>query len=142
MADPILETVSTWATNAQTNVSHAFSSLGPQDLIRLIVIIGGYALLRPYLIQIGSRFQADDHEREVDLDTLKTPASTKSLQSQVQVPEDSDDDADQTVAASWGRGARRRQREMIRNVLEAEERRKEEEQAHDSDEEIQEFLTE
>jgi hypothetical protein len=142
MADPIFETVSTWASNAQNSISSTFSSLGLQDLVRLIVVIGGYALLRPYLMQIGAKFQAEDHERAVDLDDLKGPASTKSLQSQVEVPEDSDEEADQVDSAKWGRGARRRQREMIRNVLEAEEKRREEEQANDEDEDIQEFLME
>lgn len=123
-----------------------------QDYLRLVIIVGGYALLRPYLIQLGGKFQAKDHERELSEHETSSMAamSPNSLRGQVTVPEDTDDDEEenedgehsgreQSRDADWGRRARRRQREMIRKMLEAEERARAEE-GDDSDKEIEEFL--
>ncbi|KAI9857172.1 MAG: hypothetical protein M1824_004973 [Vezdaea acicularis] len=141
MADTVLDTLQTLAGNAKRNIDASVSHLGAQDYIRIVIIIGAYALLRPYLIKLGARFQAKDHEREVDLAEFESedPAKQKSLRSQVEVPSDSEDE-DDGKGPKWGRGARRRQRAMIRKLLEEDERRKQEEADADSDKDIEDLL--
>jgi Protein trafficking PGA2 len=143
MAD-LLNYVRLWADNFQRNVSEAFYNMTPEKYIRLIVIIGAYALLRPYLMKLGSKFQTKEHEKEVDPDEMAAAAaiSPNSLRGQVQVPEDSDEDEaeGQVTGADWGKKARRRQRQMVRRVLEAEEKLRREQQEDDEDKDIEEFL--
>ncbi|KAI9840720.1 MAG: hypothetical protein M1837_001343 [Sclerophora amabilis] len=166
MAEQTLDQLSSWASHTQHNVRRTISNLTLHDYIRLIIILGGYCLLRPYLLQLSAKFQAKDHERELDPDEMSSMAavsSPNSLRSQVTVPEDSDDDDDDDdddndgdagdgrggggarsivrTGADWGRTARRKQRRMIRQILEADERLKAAEaEADESDKDIEEFL--
>lgn len=156
MSNLLINLLQTWAHNLQHNVSESVSQLTIRQYLRLVVIVGAYALLRPYLIRLGGRFQAKDHERELDLSEVAMPSSSRpahgsdSLRSQVAVPEDSDED-DEDVSGEeqkgartvmqWGRSARRRQRQMVRRILEEEERRRAAEDEADSDKEIDEYLT-
>lgn len=131
----------TWAGNLQRNVEESVSKMTLYDYIRVIIVLGGYCLLRPYLLQLAGRFQAKDHERELDPDEMSSAAavSPNSLRGQVEVPEDSDEE-EAITGTDWGRTARRRQRRLIRKILEAEEKLKAEEAELDSDKEIEEFL--
>ena len=71
-----------------------------------------------------------------------------SLRGQVSVPDDSSDEDEgegeegkrRASGLDWGKKARRRQRGLIRSILEAEERLKREAEEADSDKEIEEFL--
>lgn len=135
-----------WAGNFQHNLTETVTKMAWHDYIRIVIVIGGYCLLRPYLILLGGKFQAKDHERELNEDEMSSAAamSPNSLRGQVQVPEDSDDedggDGAGTTGTDWGRSARRRQRQLIRKILEAEEKLKAEEEEADSDKDIEEFL--
>ncbi|KAI9703798.1 MAG: hypothetical protein M1836_007568 [Candelina mexicana] len=133
----------TWASNAHHNLITATSRLSIHDYIRLVTIIGAYCLLRPYLMKLGARFQAKDHEREIDMDQVSSSAkiSPNSLRGQVQVPEDSEsEDEGRGSGMGWGKKARRRQRMVLRKILDEEERVRREEEETESDREIQEFL--
>lgn len=110
-----------------------------------MAIVCGYCLLRPYLVKLGGRFQASDHDRELDeTDETVSPAaiSPNSLRGQIDVTNnsDSEDGTQGDTNTSWGKGARRRQRKMIKEIVEAEEKRRAEEEMADSDKEIEEFL--
>ncbi|KAI9809763.1 MAG: hypothetical protein M1825_000196 [Sarcosagium campestre] len=147
-----ITTFQIWADNARNNLGNTVRSLTPVDYIRLVAIVGGYALLRPYLIRLGGRFQAKDHEREI-VDSQGLLASggegdggsqgKAGLNGQVGVPEDTDDEDDDDPAhtTNWGRTARRRQRKMIKKILEAEETKLRKEQEDEEDKDIEEFLT-
>lgn len=124
-------------------------NLTPKDYIRLLAIVGGYCLLRPYLVKFGGRFQASDHEREIeDTEILSAGGDNKGIISpnvlRGQIPEDTDEDDEEEEGdkgvVSWGRKARRRQRGLVRKIVEAEENRRREEDEADSDKEIEEFL--
>jgi len=142
----LMDNMHVWAANFQYNLTKTVTKMKWIDYIHIVIVIGGYCLLRPYLIQLGGRFQAKDHERELDEDEMSSAAavSPNSLRGQVQVPEDSDDEDGEEVGGTtgmdWGRNARRRQRQMIRKILEAEEKLKAEEAEADSDKDIEEFL--
>lgn len=131
----------------RTQAAQSTRNLTPKDYIRLLAIVGGYCLLRPYLVKLGGRFQASDHEREID-DSEVLSSGDKAIISpnllRGQIPEDSDEEeeeeGDKKGVVSWGRNARRRQRGLVRKIVEAEEKRRREEEEADSDKEIEEFL--
>lgn len=130
----------------RTQAAQSTRNLTPKDYIRLLAIVGGYCLLRPYLVRLGGRFQASDHEREID-DCEILSSGDKGIISpnllRGQIPEDSDEEEEEEGdkgVVSWGRKARRRQRGLVRKIVEAEEKRRREEEEADSDKEIEEFL--
>lgn len=99
--------------------------------------------MRPYLVKLGGRFQASDHERELDdTEVLSATTSPNSLRGQIDVPDDSDSEEEVggVIGTNWGRNARRRQRKMIKSIVEAEEKLRAEQEEADSDKEIEEFL--
>jgi len=102
-------------------------------------------LLRPYVIKLGSKAQMRTHERESAEEVdIKAPISPNELRGRVQLPEDSDSDEEATTAkasgADWGKKARKRQRDMIKKLLDAEERRLQESKEEEEDKDIEEFL--
>jgi hypothetical protein len=102
-------------------------------------------LLRPYIIKLGGRSQMKVHEQEA---AEAIPAlSPNDLRGQVAIPEDSSDSEDEEggartsgAQADWGKKARRRQRHMIKRLLEVEEKRLEESKEEEEDKDIEEFL--
>lgn len=137
-----------WVQEMRTQAAQSTRNLTPKDYIRLLAIVGGYCLLRPYLVRLGGRFQASDHEREIDDDTeILSGGRDKGIISpnllRGQIPEDSEEEEEEEGdkgVVSWGRKARRRQRGLVRKIVEAEEKRRREEEEADSDKEIEEFL--
>lgn len=73
----------------------------------------------------------------------KAKISPNELRGQIDIPEDTDDE-DETVAKSsgpdWGKKARRRQRDVIKKLLDAEEQRLRENQEELEDKDIEEYL--
>lgn len=140
----ITDQLSRYYQNFTSQLTHSASSLTVQDYLRLVVIVGGYALLRPYLIKLGARFQSKDHERELDPGEMSSTAAAavNSLKGTVHVPEDTDSESEGEGrrGTDWGKKARRRQREMIRELLDVEEERRKAEQEAESDKEIEQFL--
>lgn len=144
LIDNITHQFITYASNLRSQVTSSYSRLSLQDYIRLIAIVGAYCLLRPYLLKFGAKFQAKDHERELDPDEMASAAavSPNSLRGKVHVPEDTDSGSEEEgrKGTDWGKKARRRQRRVLRGILEAEEKRRREEDEAESDKEIEEFL--
>lgn len=142
--DMITAQLSTYANNFTYQVQSSFNRLSVENGIRLVAIVGAYALLRPYLLKLGARFQAQDHEREIDPDEIAANAklSANSLRGHVHVPDDTDSESedDGKKNTDWGKKSRRRQRRVIRQLLDEEERMRKENEEADSDKEIEEFL--
>ncbi|OCK79356.1 DUF1531-domain-containing protein [Lepidopterella palustris CBS 459.81] len=136
--------LSTWAGNFQRNTTSAFTQLRLEDYIRLVVIIGGYCLLRPYIIKLGAKLQMKSHEKDSADHGEMGEMNPNELRGRVAIPgvdEDSDEDDDGDAAGrDWGRNARMRQRKFIREALEREEARLREKAEVDSDKDIDEFL--
>ncbi|CAK7220650.1 hypothetical protein SCUCBS95973_004231 [Sporothrix curviconia] len=151
------------------NVSDSLGNLTLQQWIRLIAIAGAYMLLRPYIIKLGGRYQMKQHEADekaslaeaVAIANGEKPAlSANDLrgggQKSTAVPaglgsdlDDSGDDdsgvpgAGATSTATgtdWGKNARKRQRKMLRQLLEAHEQQLADAQADEEDKDIEEFL--
>ena len=147
--DRIASLVSHYASRAINNLSASLDRLTLHEGIRLVEIIGAYVILRQIWMKYGARRQARDHERELDPEELqrsdKASANSprgESLNGKVHIPQDTDSESEgDGKTMDWGKKARRRQRRVMRDLLEREEQRRELDE-HDSDREIQEYLVE
>lgn len=113
------------------------------DWIRLIVIVGGYSLLRGRLLEFVKYMQGKQHEEELDTDELQAlHERDESLKNKVHIPDDTDSESEDegTKAADWGKKARRRQRKVVRALIDQEEKRRKEQDEGDSDADIREYL--
>lgn len=135
------------------NIKGSFEGMAPEKWIRLVIIVGTYMLLRPYLLKLGGKQQMKQHEKEAAEAEAEAAAKAKMSPNELRghkltLPEESDDEEGdgegqaQSSATEWGKKARKRQRTMIKKILEAEEKRLQELQEDDEDKDIEEFLTE
>ncbi|KAK4251005.1 protein trafficking Pga2 [Corynascus novoguineensis] len=143
--DNIADLASTIGNRFVTNLKGSFVNMTPEQMIRLVVIVGAYLLLRPYLVKLGAKAQLKAHEEEEARAEAEAKAkmSANQLRGRVEVPDDTDDEdeaAGQASGPDWGKKARRRQREMIKKLLAAEEQRLRESQEEKEDKDIEEFL--
>ncbi|KAH7166106.1 trafficking PGA2-domain-containing protein [Dactylonectria macrodidyma] len=126
-----------YGANASNNLSAGFSNMDTKGWIRLIVIVGGYMLLRPYVLKMAGKVavrkmeEQDEKEKEA-----KAKISPNELRDGYEEDVQADAEGDGT-GADWGQKARVRQRVMLKNMLEAEELRRQEEE---DDKDIEEFL--
>lgn len=136
-----------------SNLRGSLEGMSPEKWIRIVIVVGAYVLIRPYLLKLGGKVQMAQHEKEAEATKAEEEAKAKAKMSPnelrghtVQVPGDSDDseaeEEGQASATEWGKKARRRQKTMIKKILNAEEKRLRELQEDDEDKDIQEFLTE
>ena len=146
MADPIA-LATAYGQRISNNLRGTFENMTPEKWIRLVIIVGAYLLLRPYMMKLAGRNQLEQHVEEEQRaeEEHKARLSANSLRGHVEIPDDSDDDADAGADASatgpeWGKKARRRQRALIKKILTEHEKRLEEEQADEEDKDIEEFL--
>lgn len=136
------------------NLRGTLEGMSPEKWIRIVIIVGTYMLVRPYLLKLGGKAQMNQHEKEAAEAEAEAEAKAKLSPNElrghkIQIPEDSDDsDAEgdegkksSSSAADWGKKARRRQRTMVKKLLDAEEKRLQELQEDDEDKDIEEFLT-
>ena len=163
----ISDVVAMISARFSTNVQTSFSHLSAEQWIRLIVIAGAYMLLRPYIIKLGGRVQMKQHEADekeaeeeaaaiaagekpaLSANDLRGGASaSKSLTAEIGIPDTDDDESEAEAEATvgpasgtdWGKMARKRQRRVLRKLLEVHEQKLADEQADEEDKEIQEFL--
>jgi hypothetical protein len=137
----VFEALVAWLNQIQQSVINAFSQITLEKYIRLVLIVGAYALLRPYVLKLAGKQQTKEHEKDIYVKDMASPAEKlpNSLRDQVQVPEDSDE-GEEATGADWGKKARKRQRQMVRKILEADEKLRKEKEGDDEDKDIEEFL--
>ncbi|KAF2668668.1 DUF1531-domain-containing protein [Microthyrium microscopicum] len=140
--------LSLWYNNFTTNTHHAFKSLTVKDAIRLVIVIGAYALIiRPLLLKLGARIQNQQHERDAaeglgpdgatPIDPLTgRPKEKFAIPGVDSESDEEDEDKLDPVKGEWGRTARTRQRKVVRRALELKEQLGEEDDIDD----IREFL--
>ncbi|KAJ6790161.1 hypothetical protein PWT90_05621 [Aphanocladium album] len=129
-----------YGNNASNNIQDTFTNMTIHGWLRLTVIVGGYLLLRPYVLKYSVKAAVNKMEEEDEREKAAAAAMTPNeLRGAKQLLEDhlEDDTADGT-GADWGQRARVRQRTMLKEMLEAEEQRRLEEEEVDKD--IAEFL--
>ncbi|KAK3499158.1 protein trafficking Pga2 [Neurospora hispaniola] len=146
--DGIANVVTVLGDRITNNVVGTFANMTAEKWIRLIIIVGAYALLRPYIIKLGGKAQMKKHEEE-SAEALRGTISPNELRGQkamVRLPgEDSDSEDDEaqngeSSAADWGKKARKRQRMVIKKLIEAEEDKLRESKEEEEDKDIEEFL--
>lgn len=133
------------------NLRASVEGYSPEYWIRIVIVVGAYVLIRPYLLKLGGKSQMEQHEREAAETAAEEEALAQAKMSpnelrghKVQIPEDSDSEGEaeaQATSTDWGKKARRRQRNVIKKILNAEEKRLQELQEDDEDKDIEEFLT-
>lgn len=140
--------LNTWYNNFTRNAVHMWDDMTLLKYIRLIAIVGAYALLRPYIMKWGEKLQAKEYEKVLDPYEMATAdAKAKDLISPNQlrgaggkVAESADSDSEEGESTvpdiKWGKKARQRQRVVIKKAEELRTQQEEEEELKD----IQEFL--
>ncbi|CAH0053319.1 unnamed protein product [Clonostachys solani] len=138
-----------YGQNMSNNLHSTFANMTIHGWIRLIVIVGGYMLLRPYALKyLGQRqFESmeeqerKDREEEEKRGAKISPNQLRGQNGAVDLDEDEDEffeeDEGKSSATRWGQKARIRQRTMIKDLLEREERRRLEEE---DDKDIEDLL--
>ncbi|KAJ1329051.1 Protein trafficking PGA2 [Microdochium nivale] len=134
-----------------TNVTGTFKNMTLKQYIRLVMIVGAYMLFRKYVIVHGARFQqrqmekreAADKAEEEKRNAEMTPNQLRGAE--LGLAEDTDSEGEDAAASSgavlqFGKKARRRQRNAIKKILDAEEERLRQLQEDEEDKDIQEFL--
>ncbi|PHH64971.1 hypothetical protein CDD81_3608 [Ophiocordyceps australis] len=131
--------VAEYGHNATNNLHDSFSNMSLQSWIRLTVIVGGYLLLRPYVMKWSSksaveRMEEDDAKaRSKSANVEVTPNELRGIKEQIYAAEDQGDG----TSTDWGQKARLRQRQVLKDLLEEEERRR---AAEHEDADIQQYL--
>ncbi|KAI0444600.1 protein trafficking Pga2 [Xylaria telfairii] len=142
MGETIWKLVTFITDRVTNNVTTSLTNMTAKQWIRLVAIIGAYALLRPYIIKLGAKHSAKEFEKGQQDGAEISP---NQLRGEIGIPDESDDDdagpeQGETSAADWGRKARKRQRRMIKQLLDAEEQRLQETFDELEDKDIEEFL--
>lgn len=88
-----------WDTQMVTLLSRAYPI---RNLIRLVLVIFGYLLLRPVFLRLATKFQTAEHERQEALSKKQAEEDAKNG--------NGDDDESDGEDESWGAGIRRRKR--------------------------------
>lgn len=145
--EQIVSTLSQWGANFVNQSNSAFARMTVKDWIRMVVVVGGYLLIRPYIMKLGAKMQEKTHAEESAQEVGSAELNGNDLRGsrrKMPIPGvDSDSDEDEkgpAGAANWGRNARVRQRKFVRKQLEEHERRLKEEAEAESDKDIEEFL--
>jgi hypothetical protein len=132
--------LTTWMNNFVRNTSASFDRMQLKDYIRLVTIVGGYLILRPYLLKLGEKVQEKQLAKNAEESAEIHP---NELRGKVEIPgvDDSDEEDDESKPGDWGRSARVRQRKFIRDAMEQAEQKLQQEQEDEEDKDIEEFLT-
>lgn len=153
--DALVDLVVARLKNAQHNIYHTFADLTSVQAIRLVVIVCAYLLLRPYLVRGAGTKQRAQLERESlasvtarlqpndlrgSLRNRRPPPSPVEEEGEEWAAEEAAQEASR-AAGDWGERARARQRRVVRQLIDAEEKRLKAAAGDDEDKDIEEFLT-
>ncbi|KAK9383904.1 uncharacterized protein V2V93DRAFT_363002 [Kockiozyma suomiensis] len=107
-----------------------------RDYFPIFIIVTGYMLFRPYIMKIGGELQKREH-RKAGMESRD--AAVKKALSLEEVDEQYQEETSKSV---WGRNARRRQKNVMKQIEKRFARQEEMDANYESDKEIDEFLTE
>ncbi|KAK1687872.1 trafficking PGA2 [Colletotrichum godetiae] len=144
----VINLLNTIWTRFSTNLRGTLEGMSAEKWIRLVIIVGAYCLLRPYLMKLAGSSQMKQHETkpEDEFDGPKAKVQPNTLRGQVDIPGDSDDEGTSqatgatSTSTDWGKKARKRQRDVLKKMIDVEEKRLAELQEDDEDKDIEEFL--
>ncbi|KAI0021934.1 DUF1531-domain-containing protein [Xylariomycetidae sp. FL0641] len=144
LADSVFKLGTLLKDRVSNNLGESFNQMTAQQWIRMVIIVGAYLLLRPYIMKLGMKQQEKQMEKnfkEQEEAEQKAALSPNQLRGKVDIPEDSDEEEEaQTTASDWGKKARKRQRNMIRKIVDEEEKRLAQLQEDEEDKDIEKYL--
>lgn len=119
-----------YGANASNNLAATFSDMSTQNWIRMIVIVGGYMLLRPYVLKLAGKVAVRKMEDQDAKEKAAAKAKISPNELRGELAEDGTETEEQgeSTGADWGEKARTRQRVMLKQLVEAEELRRQEEE--------------
>ncbi|KAK9369366.1 hypothetical protein V1509DRAFT_620566 [Lipomyces kononenkoae] len=107
-----------------------------KDYFPIFIVVTAYLLFRPYLVKLGGELQKREHRKASE--QAKAEAAVKALE-----PSQPDEQfVEESTQAVWGRNARRRQKDSIKEIEKAFRRKAEMEAEYESDKEIEDLLEE
>jgi len=131
------------SNNFYRNATHMFDDMNVKNWIRIIAIVGAYLLLRPYLLKLMEKKQAEGYEKEFQKSAegdKKAVLSPNALRDGGVQEEDIESEAEgEATGAQWGKKARKRQRDVLERILKAEEKLRREDDAEER-KELHQFL--
>ena len=86
--------------------------------IRLLVIIGVYCLIRPYLLKWGNVKQTAVDEKALDEDEDEDSSAATESQNASNTPGETSNSSGNDKGATWGEKARARQKRPVRELVE------------------------
>lgn len=111
--------------------------------IRLAAIVGAYMLIRPYVLKFMSNEQTNQFKEQSEKDNVerakaaKARISANNIRGEVEVPDSEDEDGEEVQVQvsgnepQWGKKARKRGRKAMREIIEEQEKRLEEDDMED-----------
>ncbi|KAG9247539.1 protein trafficking Pga2 [Calycina marina] len=143
--------VEDYASNFMTNVVNTLDGMDSKKWIRLVIVIGAYFLIRPWIMKFGEWVQEGEHKKaeNVTMEDLQIMAGEKPKLTPndirgnpTNLSEDTEDSEEESEAtgANWGKKARRRQRQVLKRILAQEEALRLETDGDADDKDIKEFL--
>ncbi|CAB89001.1 protein trafficking protein Pga2 [Schizosaccharomyces pombe] len=127
------------------DVAGYLQSYSLKDWIRIIVYVGGYMLIRPYLMKLGAKIQEREHRKsllEGEVDGTLDPEMTHGTKPKEHGEFDTDDEEEEEnpdAEFRWGYSARRRIRKQREEYFKNQDKSPLDAYA-DDDEDIEEHL--
>lgn len=120
--------------NVGPNIYNSFADTTLRNWIRIIAILGGYLLVRPYLVKGSVKKQEQEYAKiYADADAPKAkmpPNQLRDYQGRAVELDDSESEAGEGAEPQWGKKARQRKRKMVKQLeAELEQRSREEDRA-------------
>ncbi|KHJ31601.1 putative trafficking pga2 [Erysiphe necator] len=116
MSNTIPSFVRQGGDNFVRNVTGMWDGMRPRDYIRIVVIVGAYLLIRPYLLKLAAKVQAKEfakHNPSICIPSEKGKLSPNDLRDGSQMKVKNDDAENESLGivsgSGWGEKARRRQ---------------------------------
>src|SRR5688572_16608049 len=122
-----------YGSNATRNLQDTFGNMTVHHWLRLVVIVGGYVLLRPQIMKFMGRNATKEMEKRDAMEQAAAKAKVSPNELRSGKPDVVEEDEDeyfegQGTGADWGAKARTRQRLLLKKLMEAEEKKKQDDE--------------
>ncbi|KAL9038465.1 MAG: hypothetical protein Q9214_005268, partial [Letrouitia sp. 1 TL-2023] len=105
-----------WFQQIPRNTQTSVQRLGPTEWIRLIAIVIGYLIIRPYLMRLAERKQTAEYEKAANSHPQVTPNVRRGRGGDVG-RDDEDEEAKSTASYFSSKKARKRQKQAMGKVV-------------------------
>ena len=102
-------------TRTSTNLDATFKNMTLKQWIRLVIIVGAYCLLRPYILKMAGKHQVKQLEKAEE-EASKAEISPNQLRGQIDIPEDSDDDDEAAEGGAQAQASAARMKTLLQGA--------------------------